>query len=114
MRDDLDRLTVTIKTSSMRHVHRQRWLRPQPLDYGRLVERAIDLTRTRNQLPIEALRFEGPTSLGLRRSRAIETAVVEPPRQRGEVLEDNVRVVFGCGTTRAAVPISRWRIRGSG
>jgi two-component system, OmpR family, sensor histidine kinase SenX3 len=94
MRDDLDRLTVTINNVLNAAMYTDSaGFDPKPLDYGRLVERAIDLTRTRNQLPIEALRFEGPTSLGLRgEAGALETAVLNLLDNAVKYSKDNVRV----------------------
>ncbi len=78
MRDDLDRLTLSINNVLNAAMYTDRAVfDPKPLDYARLVERAIDLTRTRHQLPPESLRYKGPPCLGLSgEAGAIETAVL--------------------------------------
>src|SRR5206468_1665145 len=51
---------------------------PQPVDLARLVRRAVDLTRTRHQLPRESFAYAGPESLRLRGdAQALETAVLK-------------------------------------
>jgi two-component system, OmpR family, sensor histidine kinase SenX3 len=78
MRHDLERLNGTISSILDASMLAERALTdPQPLDLARLVRRALELTRTRNQLPAEALRYEGPDSLTLRGdAAALETAVL--------------------------------------
>jgi signal transduction histidine kinase len=50
---------------------------PQPVDLAALARRSIDLTRTRNQLAREAIRYEGPATLSLMGDpAALETAVL--------------------------------------
>src|SRR5438093_456689 len=50
---------------------------PEPVALARLVRRAVDLTRTRHQLPRESFAYAGPESLRLRGdAQALETAVL--------------------------------------
>jgi two-component system, OmpR family, sensor histidine kinase SenX3 len=78
MRNDLERLNGTISSILDASMLADRALTdPQPLDLARLVRRALELTRTRNQLPAEALSYEGPDSLTLwGDAAALETAVL--------------------------------------
>jgi signal transduction histidine kinase len=78
MRQDLDRLNVTINNVLNAAMYTDRpVVDPQPLDLVRLVHRAIELTRTRHQLPREAIRYEGTDSLSLRGDAgALETAIL--------------------------------------
>lgn len=78
MRQDLDRLNATINNVLNAAMYTDRpVLDPQPLDLAKLTRRAAELTRTRNQLPAEALRYEGPESLVLRGdATGLETAVL--------------------------------------
>ncbi len=94
MRDDLDRLTASINNVLNAAMYADAAaFDPKPLDYGRLVERAIELTRIRNQLPPEALRFEGPPSLGLLgEAAALETAVLNLLDNAVKYSKDQVRV----------------------
>jgi signal transduction histidine kinase len=78
MRQDLDRLNATINNvlNAARYTERP-VVDPHPLDLGKLVERAIDLTRTRHQLPPKAIRFHGPELVMVRGdAAALETAVL--------------------------------------
>jgi signal transduction histidine kinase len=78
MRHDLERLNGTISSILDAAMLAERTLTdPQPLDLARLVRRALELTLARNQLPAEALRYDGPDSLTLRGDpTALETAVL--------------------------------------
>jgi signal transduction histidine kinase len=78
MRQDLDRLNATINNVLNAAMYTDRpVLDPQPLDLAKLVRRAADLTRTRNQLPAQAIRYDGPESLVLRGdATGLETAVL--------------------------------------
>jgi signal transduction histidine kinase len=78
MRQDLDRLNTTINNVLHAAMYTDRpVLDPQPLDFARLVRRAVELTRTRFQLGDEAVRYEGPESLVLRGDAGgLETAVL--------------------------------------
>jgi len=78
MRHDLERLngTITQVLNAARYTER-RVTEPHPLDLAKLVHRSIELTLTRNQLPKESLRYQGPRSLVLRGdAAALETAVL--------------------------------------
>ncbi len=78
MRDDLDRLTLTINNVLNAAMYTDRRVTdPQPLDLAKLVQRSIGLTLTRNQLPPEAIEYRGPDTLLLRGdAAALETAVL--------------------------------------
>jgi signal transduction histidine kinase len=78
MRQDLDRLHATINTVLNAAMYTDRPLvDPQPLDLAKLVEHSIHLTRTRNQLPMETIRYSGPAVLMLKGdAAALETAVL--------------------------------------
>ena len=78
MRQDLDRLNTTINNVLHAAMYTDRpVLDPQPLDFARLVRRAVELTRTRHQLDVEAVRFAGPETLTLRGDAGgLETAVL--------------------------------------
>jgi signal transduction histidine kinase len=78
MRQDLDRLHATINNVLNAAMYTDRPIvDPQPLDLAKLVERSIGLTLTRNQLPAEAIRYQGPKSLAIRGdAAALETAVL--------------------------------------
>lgn len=77
MRQDLERLTGTINNILYAAMYTDRpVIDPQPLDLARLVRRSIELTHTRNQLPREAIRYDGPEELRiLGDAAALETAV---------------------------------------
>ena len=78
MREDLDRLNATINNVLNAAMYTDRpVVDPRPLDFARLVRRAIDLTRTRHQLSRESFSYEGPESLRLSGdAQALETAVL--------------------------------------
>jgi signal transduction histidine kinase len=78
MRQDLDRLHGTINNVLNAAMYTDRpVVDPQPLDFSRLVQRSIELTRTRHQLAPETFVFHGPASLRLLGDQeALETAVV--------------------------------------
>jgi signal transduction histidine kinase len=78
MRQDLDRLHATINNVLNAAMYTDRpVVDPQPLDLARLVRRSIELTRTRHQLPREAITYQGPERLTLRgNAEALETAVL--------------------------------------
>jgi two-component system sensor histidine kinase SenX3 len=78
MRQDLDRLHGTINNVLNAAMYTDRLVvDPQPLDFSRLVQRCIELTRTRHQLAPEIFTYRGPASLRLLGDQeALETAVV--------------------------------------
>ena len=78
MRQDLDRLHGTINNVLNAAMYTDRpVVDPQPLDFSRLVQRSIELTRTRHQLAPETFDFKGPGRLRLLGDQeALETAVV--------------------------------------
>jgi len=78
MREDLDRLNATINNVLDAAMYTDRpVVDPKPLDFARLVRRAIDLTRTRHQLGRDCFSYAGPETLRLRGdATALETAVL--------------------------------------
>jgi signal transduction histidine kinase len=78
MDQDLQRLNATINTVLNAAMYTDRPIAdPQPLDFAKLVGRAIDLTRTRYQLEPEAVTYEGPGTLRVSGdASALETAVL--------------------------------------
>jgi two-component system, OmpR family, sensor histidine kinase SenX3 len=64
MRQDLDRLNATINSvlGAARYTDRP-VIDPQPVDLAQLAQHSIELTRTRNQLARETIRYEGPEGL---------------------------------------------------
>jgi two-component system sensor histidine kinase SenX3 len=78
MSQDLDRLNATINNVLNAAMYTdKRVTEPRPLDLARVVRRAMDLTRTRHQLPPESFVYEGPESLRLMGdASALETAVL--------------------------------------
>jgi two-component system, OmpR family, sensor histidine kinase SenX3 len=78
MRQDIERLNATINNVLNAAMYTDRPVAdPQPLDFARLVSRAMELTRTRHQLPEGTLRYAGPDSLALRGdAAALEIAVL--------------------------------------
>ena len=94
MREDLDRLNATINNVLNAAMYTDRpVVDPQPLDLVRLVQRAMDLTRTRHQLARENFIYEGPERLRLRGdAQALETAVVNLLDNAVKYSKDSVRV----------------------
>ncbi len=78
MRQDIERLNATINNVLNAAMYTDRpVVDPQPLDFAKLARRCIDLTKTRHQLPPEAIGCQGPESLFLRGdAQALETAVL--------------------------------------
>jgi two-component system, OmpR family, sensor histidine kinase SenX3 len=94
MRDDLDRLHGTINNVLHAAMYTDRpVVDPQLIDLARLVRRAIELTRTRNQLAEGDLRFLGPESLTIRGdAAALETAVLNVLDNAVKYSKDRVEV----------------------
>jgi signal transduction histidine kinase len=94
MRQDLDRLNATINSVLDAAMYTDRPVaEPRPLDLARLVQRAIELTRTRNQLPREAIGYSGPLALKLRGdAAALETAVLNLLDNAVKYSKDRVQV----------------------
>jgi len=78
MRQDLDRLNSTISSVLDAAMYSgKKTVDAQPLDFARLVRRAVELTQTRHQLAQDAVRYVGPESLRvLGEAPALETAVL--------------------------------------
>jgi len=78
MRQDIERLNGTINHVLSAAMYTDRPVAdPRPLDLARLTRRAIDLTLTRYQLPKEAIRCEGASSLRVAGdAQALEIAVL--------------------------------------
>src|SRR5258708_29763840 len=77
MRQDLDRLNATINSVLGAAMFTDRpVVDPKPVDLAQIARHSIDLTRTRNQLPPEAVRYEGPEAEHVMgEAAALETAV---------------------------------------
>jgi len=94
MREDLDRLHNTIDNvlNAAVYSHKQA-VELESLDLARLVRRAIDLTRARNQLGEGAIRYRGPERLRLRGdSAALEIAVLNLLDNAVKYSRDDVQV----------------------
>jgi len=78
MRQDIDRLNTTINSVLNAAMYTDRPVgEPRPLDLVRVVQRAVDLTTTRFQLPPQAIRCSAPAALGiLGDAQALETVVL--------------------------------------
>jgi two-component system, OmpR family, sensor histidine kinase SenX3 len=78
MRQDLERLNGTISSVLDAAMYAgKKTVDAQPLDFARLVRRAVELTQTRHQLGQDAVRYVGPESLRvLGEAPALETAVL--------------------------------------
>ena len=113
MRQDIERLNVTINNVLNAAMYTDRpVVDPQPLDLAKLVRRSIDLTRTRHQLPFEAIGYEGPATLliessAIRRSACARASSKSPmPRSVPAIVKtpsctsvDKSGNSFGCGYT---------------
>jgi two-component system sensor histidine kinase SenX3 len=100
MREDLDRLNSTINNVLNAAMYTDRpVVDPQPLDLARLVRRAMDLTRTRHQLPRESFAYVGPEALRLRGdAQALETAVLNLLDNAVKYSKEKVEVEVEIGT----------------
>jgi len=100
MREDLDRLNSTINNVLNAAMYTDRpVVDPQPLDLARLVRRAMDLTRTRHQLPRESFDYVGPEALRLRGdAQALETAVLNLLDNAVKYSKEKVEVEVEVGT----------------
>jgi signal transduction histidine kinase len=78
MRQDIERLNGTINSVLSAAMYTDRPVAdPRPLDLARLARRAVELTLSRHQLPKEAIRCAGASSLRVAGdARALETAVL--------------------------------------
>jgi two-component system sensor histidine kinase SenX3 len=78
MRQDLDRLNATINSVLGAAMYTDRpVVDPKPVDLASIARHSIDLTRTRNQLPPESVRYEGPQAeYVMGDAAALETAVL--------------------------------------
>lgn len=94
MRHDLERLNATINNILNAAMYSDRpALEPEPLDLAKLVRRSIDLTRTRHQLPGEAIVYAGAESLAIRGdASALETAVLNLLDNGVKYSKDRVQV----------------------
>jgi signal transduction histidine kinase len=116
MRQDIERLTATINNVLNAAMYADRpVVDPQPLDLAKLVQRAIDLTRTRHQLPAEAIRCEGPESLALiGDAQALETAVLNLLDNAVKYSKDKVQVDVTLGAHGDGQAFLRVRDHGVG
>jgi two-component system, OmpR family, sensor histidine kinase SenX3 len=94
MRQDLERLNATINNVLNAAMYTDRpVVDPQPLDLARLLRRSIELTRTRHQLPRDAIGYLGPESLMLRGdAQALETAILNLLDNAIKYSKDQVQV----------------------
>jgi signal transduction histidine kinase len=94
MHQDLDRLHTTINNVLNAAMYTDRpVVDPQPLDLAKLARRAIELTRTRHQLPREAIQYDGPENLMIRgNAQALETAVLNLLDNAVKYSKDRVEV----------------------
>jgi two-component system, OmpR family, sensor histidine kinase SenX3 len=78
MEQDLERLHATINNVLNAAMYTERKVEePQSLDLARLTRRAIELTGTWHQLPLDTIRYEGPETLLLwGNPQGLETAVL--------------------------------------
>ena len=114
MRQDLDRLNTTINNVLHAAMYTDRpVLDPQPLDFARLVRRAVELTRRRHQLDAGAVRFAGPETLTLRGDAGgLETAVLNLLDNAVKYSRERVHVEVGLDATAAGQ--ARLRVRDQG
>jgi two-component system sensor histidine kinase SenX3 len=110
MRHDLERLNATINNilnAAMYSDHSV--VDPQPLDLAKLVRHSIELTRTRHQLPSEAILYAGVESLGIRGdAAALETALLNLLDNGVKYSKDRVQVevdVRGDGDGHAQIRV---------
>jgi two-component system sensor histidine kinase SenX3 len=94
MNQDLDRLHTTINNVLNAAMYTDRpVVDPQPLDLAKLARRAIELTRTRHQLPRETVQYHGPDALMIRgNAQALETAVLNLLDNAVKYSKDRVEV----------------------
>jgi signal transduction histidine kinase len=78
MSQDLERLNATINNVLNAAMYTDKRVRePRALDLARVVQRALELTRTRHQLPPESFSYQGPQALRVMGdAAALETAVL--------------------------------------
>jgi two-component system sensor histidine kinase SenX3 len=116
MGQDIDRLHATINNvlNATRYADRPA-VDPQPLDLAKLARRAIELTRTRNQLPVETIRYDGEESLMiLGNAEALETAVLNLLDNAVKYSKDAVAVEVEVRVTLARRACLRVRDHGIG
>lgn len=94
MRQDLDRLNMTINNVLDAAMYTDRPVRdPRPLDLAHLARRAIELTRTRYQLPGPAIRYDGPARLRMTGNpQALETALLNLLDNAVKYSQDHVEI----------------------
>jgi signal transduction histidine kinase len=100
MRQDIERLNATINNVLNAAMYTDRpVVDPQPLDFARLVKKAIELTRTRHQLPEGAIAYAGPESLALRGdAAALETATLNLLDNAVKYSKDGAAIEVEVGT----------------
>jgi signal transduction histidine kinase len=99
MREDLDRLNATINSVLDAAMYTDRPVPDaKPLDLARLARRALELTRTRHQLPAECFAYEGEESLLIQGdAAALETAVLNLLDNAVKYSRERVRVEVEVG-----------------
>ena len=99
MRQDIDRLTVTINNVLNAAMYTDRPVAdPRPVDLARVARRAVELTLTRFQLPKDAIRVTTPSVLRVAGDpEALETALLN-------LLDNSVKY----SRDRVAVEVETW------
>jgi two-component system sensor histidine kinase SenX3 len=116
MSEDIERLTATINNVLHAAMYTDRSVAdPQPVNLARVVNRAIDLTLTRNQLSRDAIRYQGPESLAVRgNGAALETAVLNLLDNAVKYSKDRVDVEVEVTADLSGQAIVRVRDQGIG
>ena len=116
MRQDLDRLNATINNVLNAAMYTDKPVaEPLAFDLARAVRRALDLTRTRHQLPTETFTYDGPESLRIMGDPgAIETAVLNLLDNAVKYSREQVRVEVELGRDLDGQAVLRVRDQGIG
>ncbi len=116
MRDDLDRLNTTINNVLNAAMYTDRpMVQAEPLDLAHVVRQSIELTRTRNRLPPEAITYQGPAGLTVRGEMAgLEAMVLNLLDNAVKYSGEMVRVEVEVSETPAGQACLRVRDHGIG
>jgi len=116
MDQDLARLNATINSVLNAAMYTDRpVVDPQPLDFARLVKRAIELTQTRHQLAAGTIAYQGPESLRvLGDATALETATLNLLDNAVKYSRDTVEVGVEVGSNGDGQAFLRVRDEGVG
>jgi signal transduction histidine kinase len=116
MRQDLDRLNATINSvlGAARYTDRP-VVDPQPVDLAQLARHSIELTRTRNQLACETIRYDGPDGLFVTGdAAALETAVLNLLDNAVKYSKENTQVDVLVSLTRDPDGSAQLRVKDHG